>query len=623
MLRFAYTQNFIATRWLHKYLLFVFAFGIYANTALNDYNIDDDLVSKGNLMVQKGINGIGEIFSSPYDLTENRKTEYRPFTPAVFALEYELFGFNPALSHLINAVLYGILCIVLLHFFLIAIGAGQHHYLIAFSAALLFAVHPLHTEVVASLKNRENIFSFLWALLAVIYLMKYLKTKKNIWLFAGLLLIILGLLSKKDSMAMFPVAAVLLYYKTNKLKPMFFLIAAGLLIYSLFGLFKQATLSLNPLTYQYFENPLFFNTSFFDKLSGAAVTAWWYLKLLIYPKTLLFYYGYNMVPVVNPPISVLLPSICIHLAMGFSTLWGVYKKHILGLGGVIYFTGIGVFLQLIEPVTGIVAERHAFIGSAGFCFIIAAFLVVLLQLIKPLAQHPERLVIFSMVVVGAVTAIYTPLVLERNKDWKNPNTLFDADMPHLRNSAMANWMYGNNLMARANEVNISDTLGHNEAVLRAALAYGRATEIYPKYAYAWYNLGMAFQQVDSGFLAFRFFQKVLEVDSVFRSANFFVGNYLLLAQDTSAAIRHFELECSVNINHQEAFLQLVEVYKSKGMAQRSFDFGRWLLTKDPQIPAPYFFVASMYQLKDEFQIARALQAKGQALATKPIQEFYY
>ena len=76
---------------------------------------------------------------------------YRPFSLVTFAIEHQIAeGDNPFISHLINILLYSLLCFIL-YKLLIAIqewlGQRNHPLQVAFFSTLLFAVHPIHTEV--------------------------------------------------------------------------------------------------------------------------------------------------------------------------------------------------------------------------------------------------------------------------------------------------------------------------------------------------------------------------------------------------------------------------------------------------------------------------------------------
>ena len=75
--------------------------------------MDDELVTEEHPMVEKGIDGIPEIFSSLYTNQEGMKFGYRPVVIMTYALEYSIFSGNPHISHFINVLIYIITALVL------------------------------------------------------------------------------------------------------------------------------------------------------------------------------------------------------------------------------------------------------------------------------------------------------------------------------------------------------------------------------------------------------------------------------------------------------------------------------------------------------------------------------
>lgn len=145
------------------WLIFLFGFMLYANTFQHEFVLDDAIVFSENNFTKAGINGWRGIFSKDtfYGFFQQDGKEqlvaggrYRPFSLATFALEVSLFGVQPTSGHIINALLYGILGIILFKcLVLLRIEGG-----LALAITLLFMSHPLHTEVVANIKGRDEIF---------------------------------------------------------------------------------------------------------------------------------------------------------------------------------------------------------------------------------------------------------------------------------------------------------------------------------------------------------------------------------------------------------------------------------------------------------------------------------
>src|ERR1035437_9544609 len=132
-------------------------FVLYGNTIPNHYSMDDELVTNTNKRVEGGIKAIPGIWTSLY--SEGKlKYEYRPVVKTVFAIEYQIFGDNPHVSHFINILIYIFTCLLL--FNLLKKLLKDFNPVFPFIAVLLFIAHPIHTEVVASLKNRDEMLSF-------------------------------------------------------------------------------------------------------------------------------------------------------------------------------------------------------------------------------------------------------------------------------------------------------------------------------------------------------------------------------------------------------------------------------------------------------------------------------
>ena len=77
---------------------------------------------------------------------------YRPLTSLTYALNHAVGGLDPAGYHLLNVLLHA-LCAVLVLRLGRVLGATL---LAATAAALLFAVHPVHVEVVANVAGRKD-----------------------------------------------------------------------------------------------------------------------------------------------------------------------------------------------------------------------------------------------------------------------------------------------------------------------------------------------------------------------------------------------------------------------------------------------------------------------------------
>jgi tetratricopeptide (TPR) repeat protein len=214
------TEVKILSTSLRKYyfLIGILTFFVFANTILNGYNLDDELVTRNHPLTSQGLKAIGEIFKSPY-YSDGMGYSYgfRPIVLLSFAIEHEIFGENVIVSHSVNLLLY-IICVLLFFTFLLKCFGEENKWFIII-AVLYFAVHPVHSEVVASIKNRDEILAFLFVVASGISTLKFLNENKiNSFLFV-FIFFTLAMLSKKS---VFPMVLILptmiVFFKEISLK---------------------------------------------------------------------------------------------------------------------------------------------------------------------------------------------------------------------------------------------------------------------------------------------------------------------------------------------------------------------------------------------------------------------
>ena len=185
--------------WQHKHffkgLIFLFAFLLFANSIPNDYNMDDELVTINHRLTSKGVSAIPEIFTSPYyQDAQGYSYEYRPVVLVSFAIEHQFFGDNAHVSHFFNIVLYALCCLVL---YLVLLRLFKKHFhIIPLAITLLFIAHPAHTEVVCSIKNRDEILGLLFSFLTLHSALIAIQNSKKWLLILVPLFFTLALMSK-------------------------------------------------------------------------------------------------------------------------------------------------------------------------------------------------------------------------------------------------------------------------------------------------------------------------------------------------------------------------------------------------------------------------------------------
>ncbi|WP_121667089.1 tetratricopeptide repeat protein [Mesonia aquimarina] len=488
-------------KFLYLFLFFL-PFCIYFNAIDNEYAIDDNIVVDGVEKVDEGLSGISKIFTTHYSTDDRQNYGYRPITQVTFALEKEFFNNLPAnqtivektrnnkltqanISHFINILLYAITVVILFYFLqLITI---QKNLLLAFLISLFFLLLPIHTEPVNNIKSRDELLVFIFIIISLIFFVKYSLKRNFLFVFPALIFVFLAVLSKKSGIALLGLVPVVLFYIKGSTKQI--IVAFLSILIMLFGVLflKNNLINENAIRQmEYFENPLFFEGDLFDRIATAFYCAFFYLKMMIFPQELSFYYGFSKIPIVNWSHLEVWFGIIIFFPLSLFGLWKLMKRDILGLGIAIWLgTMIGV-LNIFEPVVGVVADRFAYIFSLGFCIVVS---VLLIRIFK--VEYTKSNIVLNspkllIVIIILISLPYVFKTIDRNKDWENYLVLYRNDIKHLENSAKANVMLANEVSVLIENTNNSY---HKRKLIDEALkSYKTALKIDPKYGAALNNL---------------------------------------------------------------------------------------------------------------------------------------
>src|SRR5688572_8105697 len=132
---------------------------VYANTLWNGFAYDDVWIIQRNDRVHQ-LADLGRIWLTPYWPSFGTQLGlYRPFAIFAFAIEWAISGGAPWFFHLVNVLLHAGVS-VLAYLLIERLFSARA----AFAGALIFAIHPLHTEAVANVVGQNE----LWAALGVL-----------------------------------------------------------------------------------------------------------------------------------------------------------------------------------------------------------------------------------------------------------------------------------------------------------------------------------------------------------------------------------------------------------------------------------------------------------------------
>ncbi len=509
----AQNQIFISRKmkYIFAILILFSSFFLYMNTFSNDYVLDDAAVINNNQFVKRGLKGISDIFKydtfKGYIGTSGDGSDmvaggrYRPFSVATFAVENQFFPNNAFVGHFFNVFYFSILCLllylVLNQIFMLRFANENLKrlpflYVVPFLAALLFAIHPIHTEVVANIKGRDEIFALLGALLSIWLVMSYLQ-RISVWkLIVNGFVFFMALLSKENAITFLAIIPLVVYFFTNfSRKNTIFALVPPIVATVIFLIIRYKVIGFSAFTEVngLLNNP-FLEASFSQKMATIFYTLVLYIKLLVFPHPLTYDYYPNHIQLVDWLHFPSIFSLLFYLSIFVYALLKFKKRDIFSFSILYFLITVFIVSNLIFSVGVYMAERFAFMPSVGFCIAVAYLLYNLyIYFLKKMSQTIAISVFSAFLFV--VIVLLSAKTFDRNMDWKDNFTLFSTDIKTSHNSIKGCAIMGQNYVMRAQ--NQTDSIARMRDLDSAIVYLKQALEMHPVYLSPWIQLTTAYE----------------------------------------------------------------------------------------------------------------------------------
>lgn len=417
------------TRTLPLILLVLVTLIAYANAWPNNLVGDDPTFAVIDRFSGLGLAGVARFFANDLWAVNGFDSGlYRPLLLVSMMIDTHVFGDWVAGYHLTNILLHVLVTVLvygLVRYLLLASGGqspSSGH--IALLAAMIFGVHPIHTEAINSIFNRSEI---LVSLAVVGGLWWFLKTReikpKKAW--SGLCVIYLLALFCKESGATLPALAVILLWTTSpenwrvrlqKSLPVFLLlIPLGVyLVLRDNALNPASVLSATgmPTTEQSGQLTALLNYDTGRLLQAARVWAD-ALRITLWPHPLLLYHG--------KPETHLWTALALQLTLfGIAISGYMYKRPGLIIGLAFFYIAILPSSGVVGPLeyANDLGERFLYLPTVGLTIALAFGLRAVVQ------RFSLRLAMTTIVIF---TALLTPITWARNAEWATDLLLFEAE----------------------------------------------------------------------------------------------------------------------------------------------------------------------------------------------------
>ncbi len=369
---------------------------------------------------------------------------YRPLTTASYALNHALGGLSPLGFHLGNVVFHAIASLLVLA---LARRAGLGTAAAAIGA-ILFAIHPVHVEVVANVAGRKDALATAFVLAAVLAHAAALEREGRAWLALPPLAFAAALLSKESGVA--ALAAFVAWDLLPGRAAWGRRRGRALLLYAAYGAVfalylwarRSAVGSLGvPLAgIPFVENPLPHLAAGPRLLTAVAVLGRG-LALLAFPAALSPDYSFDAIPAVASPLDPRFAlSAAALVALAGAAFAARRRAPVVALAALWYAGAIFPTSNLLVPVGTIFGERLLYLPSVALALAAAA-------LAGRLLDEPRRGVRRAAAALGlAAAALLAGRTVAYAAAWSDEVSLFREAVRAVPGSAKAHALLGAALM---------------------------------------------------------------------------------------------------------------------------------------------------------------------------------
>ncbi len=540
---------------------------------------DHHLIEQNELL--RGLSHVPEILTRGYWTVGDTAVPnlYRPVTILSFLVNHAIGGAAPFGYRLVNLGLHLMVALLVLALARRVLGPPRPDRPLdgALLAALLFAVHPVHAEVLGLVVGRGDLLAAAGTLVCLLLFLaardseaagdrRGARARDALALAAFLA----GFFSKENA-----VAAPFIVLAADLTRPwrpaggdapagsspadaaaprprpafgahvaLFAALAAGLAIRTaVLGMVGPAAFTPfidNPIAHQPFPGSM---------LTALAVLAR-YAGLLVFPARLSIDHSYNAIPTsgsileVGPLAGLLIVAAA---AAGIALAW----RRRPAVAFALLFAGVAFLpiANLLIPIGTIMAERLLYLPSVGFCLLAGA----LAGELRPAAGAVRAAARAAIAVALVLLAVRG---LARLRDWRDDRTFFGSAIAVCPASVRAQFNYG-----------VASEQDGDDAA--AGAAYARALAIWGEFSDAHYNLAGVAARHQRWEEAVTHYAEAtrLQPGNVSYLVNY--GNSLTHAGRAADAIEPLERAVSIETGSDKAWNNLGAAYLALGRAQDS------------------------------------------------------
>ncbi len=349
---------------------------------------------------------ISKMFSSYY------VGHYIPLVIITFAVEYKFFGLDPFVFHFVSLFLHLITTVLI--YTLVRQWKFNDH--VAFLAALLFGIHPLHVEPVAWISARKDVLSGVFLIGSLILYYRFQEKKEEKYFLLSVSMYVFSLLAKVTGMflpfflfAQLAVNREMTNKKVLRLIP-YWIVSAGFTLVMLIEHFTVTTVSYGE------------RFSVVDKFCFASYNMLFYAVKSLVPIQLSAVYPYPVRLNGFLPIQFYAAAV-VCLVVGLAAYRFRKKIGAYTAPALFFVFALLPTVQIVPFGSMIAADRFAYLALAGS-------LVIFISIIGKGIAHFDTTLKHTKIAAVFFVLIFSVITWNRISIWKNSEMLWNDAIAH-------------------------------------------------------------------------------------------------------------------------------------------------------------------------------------------------
>ncbi|XP_036921691.1 protein O-mannosyl-transferase TMTC4 isoform X3 [Sturnira hondurensis] len=539
---------------------------------------------------------------------------YRPLTVLTFRINYYLSGgFHPMSFHMVNILLHSGISVLMVDVFSVLFGGLQYSSKgrrlnlaprSSLLAALLFAVHPVHTECVAGVVGRADLLGALFFLLSFLgYCKAFRESNKEgpystFWVLLSILLGAMAMLCKEQGITVLGLNAVFDILVISKLN-----------VLEIVQKVLHKDKLLQAVNYNYYYS----------------LNAW----LLLCPWWLCFDWSMGCIPLIK--------SVGDWRVIALAALWfcliglmrqalcseDSHKRRVLMLGLGFLIIPFLPASNLFFRVGFVVAERVLYLPSAGYC-------ILLTFGFGALSKHTKKKKLITALVLG-ILFINTLRCMIRSGEWRNEEKLFQSALSVCPLNAKVHYNVGKNLADKGNQTaairyyreavrlnpkyvhamnNLGNILKERNELQEAEELLSLAVQIQPDFAAAWMNLGIVQNSLKQFKAAERSYRTAIKHRRKYPDCYYNLGRLYADLNRHADALNAWRNATVLKPEHSLAWNNMIILLDNTGNLAQAEAVGREALELIPNDHSLMFSLANVLGKSQKYKESEALFLKA-------------